>query len=389
MSKHEYSLLLVTQIPVLLNNDAAFTLDLWCKDISVNAKYVAKIGIICPKTRVIKGGIMKIPSHIEVNIIDTFLPIKTIHSIMKRYDVIQFAGGRPIWYCLRDLFILFSAKRMGKMTLYSISSNRVKLTLLNSLNKSFIKKLKAKFIATSINLTQRFFSKHSDAVLLVGSTLKKALGIHHKNIHVELASWIEESDIVSDQVIQKKLSARPNYTVPKLCICTRLKTMKGVHIAIHALAGLRDQFKLMPMLSIYGEGPELTNLKNLVATLDLSQQVEFLGCVAYGADFFDAIKKYDLILLTNLSDEQPRLIFDALAQGLIPICPNTITYKNVGLDDKVLYTQGDSDDLARVINAYTDTSLFTSMMTLSRQLLRQGTIDSMHVNRSEWIKGLL
>lgn len=387
--KEHYSLLIVTTIPVKLIEDNFYSLDLWCKDISVNAKYVDKIGIICPESQYIKGSLVKVPSDIEVNVINTLFSLKIIKSIVERYDVIQLAGGRPFWQSFNEFLILLYAKKIGKLVLFSISSNRVKLTLLNSSGKNSLKKFKAKLVASSIYLTQKIYSKYSDGVLLVGDSLKTKLGINNSNTYIGLASWINEDDIIAKEIIQKKLTNLPSYVIPKLCICARLEVMKGIHIAIEALVILRDKYNITPMLSIYGEGPELNNLKNLAKELKVTSQVDFRGYISYGSAFYKEISNYDLMLLTNLSDEQPRLIFDAISQGVIPICPNTPPYKSVGLDSKLLYDQGSSVDLARIIQSYTDKHLLSEMTNLSRLVLEKCTIDEMHLNRSNWIKELL
>ncbi len=164
--------------------------------------------------------------------------------------------------------------------------------------------------------------------------------------------------------------------------------MKGVHIAIEALSVLKKNHQLQPILSIYGHGEEREALESLANELGVGEQVEFLAYVSYGAEFFKAIQQYDLMLMTNLSDEQPRLIFDAISQGLIPISPDTSVYRKVGLDATLLYEQALAADLAKTISQYTDKSLFVEALGKSRKLLGQATIGQMHFHRHQWILNL-
>jgi glycosyltransferase involved in cell wall biosynthesis len=193
---------------------------------------------------------------------------------------------------------------------------------------------------------------------------------------------------LAEDIIFKQLLERPSILVPKLCICARLEKMKGVHIAIEALLLLKQEYQLQPILIIFGHGEEREALESLSNELGVRDQVKFLGYVSYGKDFFEAIQTYDLMLMTNLSDEQPRLVFDAISQGLIPISPNTLVYKDVGLDDALLYRQASASDLAKKILLYTDKDLLVEEIRKSRKLLRKATIGQMHFHRNKWIQSL-
>jgi len=383
-----YSLLIISAIPVKLIDGKFYALDLWCKDLAINARYVKKLGLVCPKTSLIKGGIGEIPSDITVHVIGGAGSYKRLNRIIEKYDVIQVAGGKPFWQGIYDIYALVCAKN-NKKVIFSISSNRVKLTLLNASSKSLLKRLKAKFVAKSIFYTQKFMSYYSDGVLLVGSKLRTELDINNSNIHIGLASWIEVNDILEGKNVFERISKLPSILVPKLCVCARLEKMKGVHIAIESIFILKEKFNVIATLAIYGVGAELDNLKKQVANLKLEEQVKFCGYVEYGDVFYNEIRQYELMLLTNLSDEQPRLIFDAISQGVVPLCPKTEQYKSTGLGEDVLFAKGSHEDLARVIYSFTDKKQLLDSMRVLRRLLNESTIDNMHLKRSSWIEGLL
>ena len=44
--------------------------------------------------------------------------------------------------------------------------------------------------------------------------------------------------------------------------------------------------------------------------------IRFHGELPYGAEFLDAIGHHDVLVVPNLSDEQPRIVYDAYSQGL-------------------------------------------------------------------------
>lgn len=383
-----YSLLIVSQIPVQKINDVFYSLDLWCKDINTNAKSIKKLGLLCPISKV-DTSLERVDTDIIIYSFERAVTLTMIDSVIQEYDVVQLGAGRPFWHCRNEILAFFYAKKYGKSIIFSISSNRVKSTLLNSADKPFLKKLKGQILALSISLTQKFFSKYSDGVLLVGHGLKDELSIKNKHIHIATASWVTEEDVIADSEIQAKLSLLPPIFTPRLCIFTRLEKMKGVHLAIEMLALLKSKYNFFPILSIYGKGPERESLEELANELDLLGQVLFKGTVSYGVPFFNEIKQYDLILLTNLGDEQPRLIFDSISQGVLPICPNTDVYKATGCQEDLLYMQGSATSLAEIVKSVEDKIMFSKMIWSYRKLLASYTIDEMHAKREIWIKGLL
>jgi len=387
-----YSILIISHIPVykISEEDCYYSLDLWCKDVNANSKVVSKLAIFCPILESYGDDVIvtKLDSRIKVHKLNNLIYLKEFKEIISQYDVIQIGAGKPFWKYKYEFLAIIYARIQSKCFIYSISSNRVKLTLLNS-EGGGSKEVKGRINSFSIYLTQKIFSKYSTGVLLVGNGLKLALGINNNNIHVGLASWIEKQDILPVSILDKKLSELPSYLLPELCVCTRLEKMKGVHLAIEALDSLKRKYDFKPRLKIYGIGPEKENLTILVNQLELQEQVSFMGVVRYGVDFFKEIRQYNLMLLTNLSDEQPRIIFDAISQGVLPICPNTNVYQSTGLDGGLLYKQGSAIELAERIKAFTDKTFFVNMINLSRPLLDNSTVEAMHTNRANWVKGLL
>jgi hypothetical protein len=148
--------------------------------------------VFCPLSSVIKQTVEKIPENINITLPDRLICFKKIKTQVKKYDVIQIHGGKPFWKSLNEVAALYYAKKYRKTIIFGISSNRVKLTLLNALGNGYIKRLKSKVIASSIFHTQRFFSRHVNGVLLVGNALRKELALENENIHEGLASWIND-----------------------------------------------------------------------------------------------------------------------------------------------------------------------------------------------------
>jgi hypothetical protein len=92
----------------------------------------------------------------------------------------------------------------------------------------------------------------------------------------------------------------------------------------------------------------------------------------------------DAVLITNLNDEQPRLIFDALSQGCLPICPDTKAYRSFGLDSRLFYKQGSSEGLSRAIEILCDPALGQKLRAHTPDIAAKFTIDEMHRQRALW-----
>ena len=115
-------------------------------------------------------------------------------------------------------------------------------------------------------------------------------------------------------------AARPRQLVSdwplRLGVVARLEPIKGVALAVHALALLRDQGRAVT-LSIAGDGPERRRLETLVARLDLTDFVRFEGLVADMGAFYRGI---DLLVHPALREPFGQIAVEANAYG----CPAVV-----------------------------------------------------------------
>jgi glycosyltransferase involved in cell wall biosynthesis len=51
--------------------------------------------------------------------------------------------------------------------------------------------------------------------------------------------------------------------------------------------------------------------------------VDLLGTVSYGAPLFELIRRYDAVVVPSISDEQPRIVFDAYSQAVPVLASDT------------------------------------------------------------------
>ncbi|MDF1544729.1 MAG: glycosyltransferase family 4 protein [bacterium] len=135
----------------------------------------------------------------------------------------------------------------------------------------------------------------------------------------------------------------------------RFSSEKGYDILIDALALVKKKgpdFRV----ELYGEGPEESNLKNLVHRHGLDDHVSFCGFVP---DLLPIFRQADLMLLPSRSEGMPNVVLEAWSQQLGVVAaavgglPEMIQSGHNGL----LVTPEDSSDLAdKIIEAITDRS---------------------------------
>ncbi len=104
-------------------------------------------------------------------------------------------------------------------------------------------------------------------------------------------------------------------------------------------------------LNIIGSGPEESELRKMVARLDLLQQVRFLGSVT-PESMPNLLSCADMLILASSSEGRPNVILEAMAAG-VPVIASAIDGVTELVEDGVtglLFSLGDSKCLARQID---------------------------------------
>jgi glycosyltransferase involved in cell wall biosynthesis len=142
--------------------------------------------------------------------------------------------------------------------------------------------------------------------------------------HVIPASWIDEQNILTDveaeQVWRGKLAA-PDSRL-KILFVGRLVPDKGVGVLLEAMRQL-SAGDVRIMLGILGEGDLKSECTTLGSELTGATSVRVLGTVPYGAPLFALIREYDALVVPTISDEQPRIVFDAYSQAVPVLASDT------------------------------------------------------------------
>lgn len=132
-------------------------------------------------------------------------------------------------------------------------------------------------------------------------------------VHLVAVSSVSEQQIV-------RRDDTPQGSPLRVLYVGRVSPAKGLGYALQALHELDDPRLL---LSIVGDGPALSRLREDVASLGLEAQVSFEGTLSYGEELMDAYRRSDLFLLPSVTEGIPKVLFEAMAAGL-PIIATSV-----------------------------------------------------------------
>jgi glycosyltransferase involved in cell wall biosynthesis len=202
------------------------------------------------------------------------------------------------------------------------------------------------------------------------------------------ASWIDEANILGGSEAaegwRKKLAdpSRP----PRLSFAGRLIPSKGILELLHAMDRVRER-GIRAELDIYGFGELESRCRD--AADRSGGAIRFRGSLPYGPSFFEALRACDVLVVPTLSDEQPRVVFDAFSQAIPVLASDTMGHRQCVEDGRtgMLFTAGDADAIAAVIQrASADRQKLAEMGLAALAVARSNTHAAMHRRRFELIK---
>jgi glycosyltransferase involved in cell wall biosynthesis len=369
---HKPKVLVLSTIPVRRSGDIYETDGRWGMDIGCQAEFHS-IALICPVQQCTDPGMAVLRSDIEVVPVDE----ADLRALVDQTDIVQLPGnfGWRQSRIVRQLSRL--ARDRGKPVFLGISSDRAKTAWMNR-KRGLLGIAKGLLCWADVRSSQWFLARRSTGVFVVGHGIAR-LARPNPNVHVGTASWISARDIF------KRPSSRK---LPiSICCASRLEAMKGVEVGVYAVGELASVC-LRLRFDIVGEGPEREELEAIAERAGIRLFTRFIGQLDYPDEFLSYLRSVDFVLLTNLNDEQPRLIFDAISQGCLPICPNSAPYLALGLDRRLLYDRGRPEmaaaALLRLIRMREEErrEIEVSLRTLAREF----TLEAMHRRRADWMR---
>lgn len=194
------------------------------------------------------------------------------------------------------------------------------------------------------------------------------------------ASWLDEAQVLSSDEVEARWAAKPD----RLLFAGRLTREKGVDWLLAALE------RCDAAVDIVGEG-ELALACRAVAERH-PNRIRVLAPVSYGDAFSDLLDGYVGIVVPTLSDEQPRILFDAFARGLPAIASDTAANVELVGDNGLglLVPRNDPDALAGAITrALADRPGLHDMGRRARDFTATRTHEAMHRHRAALLAAAL
>jgi len=234
------------------------------------------------------------------------------------------------------------------------------------------------------NCMLKFFTTDSYRRSLCGQFLD--------NAHVVQATWIPEDQIVGDAQLEAAATrghaAQAEGRKIRIAFFGRLVAEKGVLFLLDAMRQLGDQSPVE--LDIYGEGPEEPSIKQALAADPRLASVRFRGTLSYGSALFNRLGEYDYLVVPSLSDEQPRIVYDAYSQGVPVIASDTEGLRQCVQEGYTgfFFKPGAIDEFTRLTQSLASDDGRARRIELARNAVavaRQMTHPAMHASRARLI----
>jgi glycosyltransferase involved in cell wall biosynthesis len=166
--------------------------------------------------------------------------------------------------------------------------------------------------------------------------------------YVTPAVWINEADILEEAAACLSWQCKDIEPV-RMLFAGRLKAGKGVDVLLAALQMLDDR-GVNAQVDIIGQGDRRRICEEHARSFR-RVRLSVMDPVPYGRPFFELVRGYHALLLPSITDEQPRVVFDANSQAVPVIASDTPGIRPHVDNDRTgwLLPAGDAEKLAKMI----------------------------------------
>ena len=371
---------------------------LWHHDLMAHTNYISDLTVLAPripKSYATDPDLVKVQfptatslrfnalpySHSLLSaLLQTPITAMTILASVRRVSIVH--SGVVGWPFPPGLFANPLAKILGKTLIIVVESSPWRL--LKNEAAGTIKKVRARWTEAF----GRWSTKVSDLSIFTSQSYLDTIGSRCTNAIVEPASWINAENILTDDEANNVWARKPAQL--QILFAGQLVHSKGVTTLAKALKLLDDR-GLVVTCAMIGAGP----LKETIAqAASQFHHVEFslLQPKPYGREFFELLQKYHAIVIPSLSDEQPRMMFDAYSQALPVLASDTSGHRDFVKENITghLFTAGDANQLAGLLERLV--GALDNLQNLGQnalRLARERTHGAMHLRREHLIQALI
>jgi glycosyltransferase involved in cell wall biosynthesis len=207
--------------------------------------------------------------------------------------------------------------------------------------------------------------------------------------YINPASWVDDASVLSNEQANAAWDSKGGPV--RLLFATRLIPEKGVMELLQAVRIARETGAELE-LTIMGDGPLVSACQEASSEPAGSVCIRMQESVPFGPEFFSIVRSHEAVLVPSITDEQPRVLFDAFSQGVPAIGSDTGGIREVVERDLTgcLVQPGDVQALGEaMIWASQNREALRSMGLRALDTVRGRTHRAMHEYRSGLIRQAL
>ncbi|WP_347989160.1 glycosyltransferase family 4 protein [Methylomonas sp. AM2-LC] len=385
-------------IPIIKTHSGKIYCDeLWAKDLKLHLEYLSDFRLCCP---------VVYSEDIEGLIDISDYAIKNIYALKKDFGLMSVVknilpnalgviqalkhaeiahSGCAGWAFPLSFYIFFLKPFFSFQWVIVMESS---FWMINSHEKNSLRKLIEHFVyKTILTLAMRV----ADARIFTQSFYRTFfLKTETDRTLINPAIWVDQKYLLSPEIVTDRYLQRKN-KVLEIVYPARLIEDKGVYVLFDAI-NLLKKSQVTVNITIIGEGDLLGQCQEFAKNDYGNVKVSYRPTVKYGNEFFNLLCNYDLVLVLNLKEEQPRIIFDAFSQGLSIIGSNTsgILDITVNGENALIFERGNAESLCGAITDTVKNPDRLSTMGINALRFMQGkTHWQMHKDRALFLESVL
>lgn len=403
--------ILFSQIPLLKDGDGAIFCDpFWAKELRMHLEYISDFSLCCPVIDATNESDMPALKKLitysfgEVEDIRTYgiqeiIPLKycrgwmatfknflpnfiKVKSALKQNCVAHSDGAGwpfPLSFYLLPLRLFYSFKWIVVIeSTFMMMTKGEKFTL-------------RKFLSHHVhNILLPICLKQADARIFTHNHYKNMFLSSNERVHVSEYSNLDQEFLIDEAEVEKKYEILKKRKLRFIIAC-RLIADKGVVVLMDAVKILQ-KMGVSAQIDIMGSGELESECRQFIEAQQGTVSMSFVDPVAYGKEFFKYLSTYDALLLPNLSEEQPRIIFDAFGQGLTIVASDTDGLKQVCKHEinAIVFRRGDPQAFANAIAfAVNNTDKVVSFGLAGLAFAKTKTHQQMHRDREQFLLQVL
>jgi glycosyltransferase involved in cell wall biosynthesis len=231
----------------------------------------------------------------------------------------------------------------------------------------------------------RWSTNRAHLVIATHRGYLRSLATHPRGITaVTPASWVAEEDLLAREAAAR-LWQRKQTAPARFAFFGRLIADKGVRVLLESIRELAAG-DAPPPVDFIGQGELAAECRRAAAAFPF---VRVLDPVPYGEPFYSLAREYHAVIVPSLSDEQPRIIYDAYSQAVPVICSDTEGNRDEVIDGATgyLFQTGSPHALARrLLEAAAQPGELARLGMNALERARSTTQTEMHRRRAELLQ---